>query len=408
MTCKTVLALLLISNSKENCNWKKHLSIIALLVFAISSYEVYATMFLVGFLAALFLQIYLGEKLSWRQLGNVFCLHVLYVILAIIAWGVLIFLSQALNLYVPGSGPARDILWLGNIQSLTHALLRLTPDLFGYFVWNSLFYFALLELWFAAAIAVYFTSKKRQYCAKLSLILLLMFLSMFALSIIQCKAQPYRTCQAFAVFVCFFFMLFYHRHGSRNFIVNLAFVFIILFQSKELALMSKIERESSEYATYCFRTLGHEIKQEFPDHAQREVVVIGYSRDWPKTSGRDTMQPPFFYSKHMLGHYQSMGLQQFYVDFHEQSPLLLKYHTGISAKKLSDEERLHWSQIVAEAKQPAWPAKGYIQEYDKQIVVNMGLAEAPKSSEFWLQMLGYLKPFLGENLQQKLLRQLTL
>lgn len=159
--------------------------------------------------------------------------------------------------------------------------------------------------------------------------------------------------------------------------------------------MTKFECESSEHATFCFKTLGHEIKSAFPDYNKRQVIIVGACQEGRQLSGADTLQPPIFYKCQTLGYYQHIGLHYFYSDSRKQSRKLLEYHTGIIVDDLPDDELQLWRERVQSAQQPAWPARGYIQEIDGNIVVNMGFAERGVQTAFLNRMIDFAKRLLG-------------
>lgn len=389
------VSLLLIRRMENGNGWSSHFLPVFLLMVVFSCYESFTLVYSVVVLAALFLRTCLGDTIDLKILWKTLWRHGFYLMGALLLWGILIWISQSLNCYELAPGVGRDILWLSDPKTLHWAAANLLPDIFGYYVFNSMFYFALLEFWLAVAVACYFIWRKRDQFWILSGILILMLIAIFSLSLLQCFAHKYRTCQTFPVFVGFFLMLFYQWHGSGSKVVKIALFFIILFQTKELALMTKFERESSEHASYCFKTLGFDIKRQVPDYNEKKVIIAGSCREWQQLSGEDTLQLPFLYKFQHLGYYQNIGNNRFYLDSREEPRKLLEYHTGIIAESLSEEDLKTWRERVLADGQPAWPSSGYIREIDGNILVNMGYEEPVVQPSFLSRMIAFAKQILG-------------
>lgn len=166
---------------------------------------------------------------------------------------------------------ATGILWLEN--SLFMVCENLWKGVLSQYILKGIIYFPITELLFCMII-FFITGAilcKRIRCMLLMFPWIGMFGSLFLLSIIQGTVSPYRTCQVFAVFVSFsFMMLIYvaetcHIKYSRWLYVSLICVggILCIRQAVYLNQFLMANYLRSEEEAYTIRNIGKTLKSEF-------------------------------------------------------------------------------------------------------------------------------------------------
>ena len=280
--CFIALSLILFNEYWKNKNIKKYICGTIFLWFAISLYESFAVVYVMGVFLLLLLKIlYENEtKQSIKEYiltGLKFAIPLVIVVLfnCIITNMIILIWQKEINLYADKNILYGDLGIAGGIKNLFNTVMEK-------YIINGLGYlpitFLVISSLISFVLGIILSVKKRNFLIFLSI--LGMNLSLLMLSIIQGKASYYRTCQQFYLFVSFIFMILTQcilNMNIKKYFKN-AFLFImflmIFYQVKEISKLQYINDLRYQKEKNDMILIANELQAKY-DVENKAVIFIG-------------------------------------------------------------------------------------------------------------------------------------
>lgn len=270
---------------KENILIK--LITIVSLTFAISFYETAANIYLFGVVLICFLDLMYESKMGanhWKRFLGIMCYMVrmlLYSILArrVIRTGILYLFH--IQPYAYRSASSVSWLYKNSFEASLGYLIRLLCQfLRDYFavavIYYPVFLFVLATIFFVGYV-IYQTIKNR----KVSLLVygMLTYLSLYALSVVQCEILGYRACQTFSIFVGVTLLLATEALLKKNAWmkgIGITVIVILLINSAyDLNHWFALDYRKTEMEMKVIDQIAYDLKAGDYNIEEKPIVVVG-------------------------------------------------------------------------------------------------------------------------------------
>lgn len=374
-----------------------------LLCLAVYLYESFAAVYLCGiFMIFIIEYVYNKENFKFLELLKKGLMFILPLIVAIVLGRVIIAVIWRVFDITESENAEKTIIYLkfgiiGGIKNLVKTFI-------GSYVLTATYYLPLTVLAISFVILVILAIKdsiKNKSC-----IVLLLFVglcvSTLALSIVQGMASPYRTCQTFAIFISFAFMIGVQDvlEKSKFKVLNGILIFIVFtvvfYQAKELHRQFYINYMRYENEKNTIVTIGNELIRNhdtskpvyfvgsygYGKNVLDELMVseddirLKFSRKLNYILGNPSATYDYEYmyairyGQTNVNSYINWSINAFWRDEKANVELikwfnLLGYNIKAGGKNMMDEVKK-----VSENNSNHFPKAGYIVETDKYIVVN--------------------------------------
>ncbi len=399
--CFIATSLILINETWKTNKIKSFIAGIILLWCAISSYEAFAVVYVMGVFLLLFVkQVFSDDKI--KNLKQYFLLGFKFAIPLIIALMfnfvitrlVLIVFKVNVSIY-----PAKNIMYgelglIGGIKNLFHTIMiSYVINALGYMPMTILDVSCIISI----IIGIVLTIKKKD--AKIILTVFGMNLTLILLSILQGRAAYYRTCEHFPLFVSMIFLIvvqYLETAKLKKILKNTAFFFVFLvifYQVKETYKWEYINYLKYEKEKNDMILLGNELEKNY-DVENKPVIFIGeYElQDAVKrtiTIKKDSLHYKVldYYNKHFYDNKLDVDNYEITIDSmksyiqwgkgaflaegeaNAENIKFLKYH-GYDFKVGTDSMYVNAIVLSRLNDLPRWPKEGSIVEMEDCIVVN--------------------------------------
>ena len=198
-------------------------------------------------------------------------------------------------------------------------------------------------------------------------LMLMIFVTLFGLTLLQGVPQPYRTCQTFPVFVAFVSMLWFARCKYRRLGTALVML-VVVFQMKELCFWQAYDLETSRHTWHTILSIERDLKQ-IPDIAHKKIIVRGS----PEIKFDPHRLPVPF---NLKNHFSFTGEKPC-----PSSGILSGYQFCILMRRYTDLSVEHFNRTTPAVhfpdKMPTYPQTGYIVEAGDFVIVNLGEQVVP-------------------------------
>ena len=398
----TVISLLIMNEYLNRNNYSYIIISSIIMCFAISFYESFAAVYLLGCFCILILSYFYSDIKKgfidiFKRLITIILPLIFGILLKSIISNSLIFL---LSLQKSPRG-LRQIAWM-SVPFISN-LKRLIKDIFENYFIASASYLPILIYVIATIICLFLAiySAVKYKSNKLLLLFFGLYLCTVSLAIVQGTISPYRTCQVFAVFIAFIFMLFNEVVSKKKImrVIALILIFImVLKQSEDLSQWFYLDSLRFQQDKYIAYSLGYELNKNYD--MTKPVVFIGYPkvskyisdyRSINKNSivrkAQDAMisilpsKSKSFISERMDNRFNetnsnnlfaAWGVDAFMEPFHKPNIELLKFFDicGFSLVE-GNLEQYNKAYIISD-KMPSWPKEGSIKDEGTFIIVNFG------------------------------------
>lgn len=397
--CITAISLMLTYEFIENSSKKAYLISPILLCIAISLYESFAAVYLIGVFIILFLKIlYSKKKFKFKEMViyiiKFFITMILALILNFIIIKALFYILDLTKNYNANKIITYSTLGiLGGIRNLLKSIIN------NYIVCATCYFpltTFLLSIILIGIIGFVKSIKNKRFL--IMIISLAIIISSISLSFVQGQASPYRTCQTFAVLVGFSFMIFTNdivksrilKNWFKIFCIFLIFV-LTFFQVKDLHKWFYVNYLRYEEEKNTIISIGNEI-QKYCD-TNKPVVFIGtfkvsdiiMEKAYLSSStikGKMYIQIYNIFNKENLlieekkyirkipdsnvNSYISWGV----ISFEPSAEIIKWYHLLGYDFKFPTIDIYH-KAIEKSTSMPCWPKDGAISEYEDYILVNL-------------------------------------
>lgn len=276
----TIIALIITREFIENKKIKNLLYSSVLLCIAISLYESFASVYLLGIFMILILENIFSEKkiLLKKNIFRFFIL-ILTLVISIIMNSIIIKILFSIFDLQKNQYAAKTIYYLtmgifGGIKNLIKGIIE------NYFL-CSVFYFPLTI--FSVSICICFIYGIIKSITKKNMLISILFigliLSSLSLSIIQGSSAPYRTCQTFAILTGFIFMILSNdilkikKIKILKYILITIIYMIIFYQVQDLHKWFYINYQRYEEEKNIIVSIGNKIQENY-DYS-KPIVFIG-------------------------------------------------------------------------------------------------------------------------------------
>lgn len=263
-----------------NSKHKWLLATVAILLMAavVSTYESFATVFLLSLTMILFLQYLYNyrdlvfDKKKWIKYVMAF--------VGVAAAAVILEYSTTtiyMNLHhiVPSKFASTGIAWLGS-NGITGNIVPLMRSMYGSFVNPDIGYLPITIFQITTVVLAIFTVVTSVVRKNYWLLLFasLLVLSLFSLSFVQGVASPFRVCQGFALFIAFIVMIIYDQtpRKIRPLILFLA-VYLVIMQTYDLTKWFYNDNQRYQEEKTVMLEVSYDIKSKFD--TTKPVVFIG-------------------------------------------------------------------------------------------------------------------------------------
>jgi len=262
--------------------------VILLLTLAISFYESAASLFLTGFLAIIFIELWKNGKQSVFRGGKFFFALLFaarYLIYAMVARRVV----RAVIMRVFGIAPyafyrsVSSLEWItkGGMDRIGENIREFMANLYcEYFavgvIYYPIFLFVICSVLFLCTVC-YQTWKKRD--ALLGICGLGTYASLFVLSVISGTAMEYRACQNFTIFVALVFagivMWLMNAKKSLQICVGTCLCIALLYSVYDMNQWFALDYEKTEYEMGVIDQIAEDLNSGNYNIAEKPIVVVG-------------------------------------------------------------------------------------------------------------------------------------
>ena len=247
--------------------------------FALSLYESFASVYLLGVSAVLILKFFFDDNYQKDIKTSLYSLvKFLFPVIA----GTIAYFAVSIPFRILASVPnlaENSISWLNG--GIISTFLYLMKSMIGMYAVNALVYFPLslflivCFVWLAATIIV---SAKRK-SSTLLLLGLITIVFLFSLSFILGEAASYRMCQSFALFIGFFAILLMHliifsnlNKQTKTIAISLVFL-VILYQTSFLNTLFYATYVDYTYAKNTITDIARELNSNYD--ISKPVIFVG-------------------------------------------------------------------------------------------------------------------------------------
>ncbi len=381
-----VIGLILVYHMEEKFKWTQSMIITLLLTLILSIYESFAPVYLCLICAILFVDLLLNnKKYKWKDLFIRIVNWLIPLVLSIILMKLIVKLLIVIFSVTGPSRAANQIYYFTN--GIVPTIKRLFYSIIENYVIKSLFYFPIFVLMVMMILFFFFgiyQSVKRKN-GKILLMTLGTISTLFALSIVQGYASPYRTCQVFPFFIATVSLILSYyvlQNKSKYFkaFILILFSLTIFYQTKELHKYFYLN-----YLRYDHeKTVLTDILNDLEDYDTSKPVVFIGGLDLPEFISKEVSIPtdslryqivkklyknpiPLRIPEANISPYISWAIYA----FEEPNTELFKWVTmlGYSLKQGTIEmynEAMKYQSILER-----YPKKGYIYELKDFIIVNI-------------------------------------
>ncbi|MGN1324870.1 MAG: glucosyltransferase domain-containing protein [Candidatus Spyradenecus sp.] len=360
-----------------------------LLATAISAYESFLFVYLVGLLLTLLIRLHRGEITAWRDLLPAARKPLITLIAALIIRSLVIFaISFAVTYAKDGGGAAKTIAWFDVecLRDLLDLCLKLPLKFAYYYLIYAPFNIALALFW-AALLGGAGLFLKRPHRLLAATLLLALLGSLFALSLMMGNVQPYRNCQSFALLVgCLLPLLLARTLRPRPARLLLAIALLFLC-TKQTSLYFDADLRAWQRASFDYYTLAHDLQTSQALQKGKPVYFVGHTTHGASLT--DSLLPHALtkpLSTFLPSPYQHAAWTHFPISY--QARVILRERYGLTALPLRNPPGPTQAELLALAEReqiPAFPHPGYIREFDDKILIHAGSATDP--SRPWRQRL---------------------
>ncbi len=376
-----------------------------LLCLAVYLYESFAAVYLCGIFMILIIEyLYNKNRMKFFDLIKKGFLFVIPLVIAIIGGYIFVRILMKLLHLEKSNYSAKTIIYTGN--TLSHVWGWFVKTTIERYILPVTYYLPITVLVLATVLYIIFLIKSS--IKEKSLILLLLFIwlgiAVSSLSIIQGIAAMYRTCQTFAIFIAFVFMLVAHemyKENTNKWVKNIFIIIvytIIFYQVKDLNGWFVTNYQRYEIEKNAIINIGDEISENYdinkpvyfvgsyslPDvitgrmYLNRESNAFNISSKLNKLLGNKSEKFKkdsnigIYYGESNIISYIDWSISAFEKD-DKVSVDLIKFFNYMGYDFKAGNRDIYEEYIVplCEGK-PEWPKKGSIFETDKYIIVNFG------------------------------------
>lgn len=359
------------------------------LSIAISAYESFLFVYLVGLLLSLVLSLQRKEYASWRDLllaarSPLITLFAALLIRMVVIFALGFVVSYAKN----GGGAAKTIAWLevGSLRELLGVCLKLPFKLAYYYLAYTPFNIALALFW-ATLLGAAVRFIRRPHRLMVTLLLLALLISLFGITLLLGDVQPYRNCQAFALLVACLLPLLLARWVRSRPLRFLLAVGILFLCTKQTSLYFDVDLRAWQRAAFNYQTLAHDLQTAHVFQKNKPIYFIGSTSHGASLT--DSLLPNALtkpLSTLLPSPYQHAAWTHFPNSY--QCRVILRDLYGLADIPLKNPDDLTQADLIAIAdreKIPAFPLPGYIRELDDKILIRAGSSQDP--SRPWRQRL---------------------
>ena len=251
---------------------------VLLMAAVVSTYESFATVFLLGLVMILFLQ-YLY---NYKDLGFDKKQWIKYVVAFVGVAAVAVILEYSvttiyMNLHhiVPSKFASTGIVWLGS-NGLLGNITPFMKSMYSSFMNPSIGYLPItifqITTVVLAVFAVVASVVRKNYWVLLFAGLLV--LSLFSLSFVQGVASPFRVCQGFALFIAFVAIIIYDQTPKKiKPLILVTIVYLVTIQTYDLTKWFYNDNQRYQEERIVMLEVSHDIKSNFD--TTKPVVFIG-------------------------------------------------------------------------------------------------------------------------------------
>ena len=355
-----ISAILIYEGYSANCKKKEYILPALIFTLGISMYESCCQTFLV---AILFCSLYnlVNKKQDTKNILKFLLTAITILICSIILNYFILYLFYFIG--VPNE--LAQMAGEKQIDWLKYGLIDGTILVFKYitaYTVKNIQYFPVLEFVVATVIglvlSIYYSIKNKD--TNVFNIYIVIVLSNFALSILQCTYIMYRTCTSWSLFVAGVFTVTYTIMSNKKHLKTIAIVFatlLVLWQTRDLN-----QWFYSEYIKY---------QRDLKDAYQIADDIKKYAKDVSKPIVFAGMPDKGFQTANQIGA-QSNGLSVVWWGqkaFNDNSYELIKFinSLGYRYRKPTDEQYEKGKQLAEELEN--YPKEGYVKEFEDIIVV---------------------------------------
>ena len=400
--CLTALSLIVFYEFL-NCKQKKLAILSGIYLWgAISLYESFATVYIMGVLAIILIKILFvnDKKVKLRK-------HILEGIWYIINLAVVIMINGAITslilniLHIPiSTNPFKEISY--KTEGIIGGIDKLIDNTIINFLINALGYLPITILVISSIISIIMSIvlSIRKRDVSIFVVMLGMNITILSLSIIQGDSAAYRTCQQFQLFVGIIFMILSQlvlslnlKKCLKNIFVFMAF-FVIFYQVKEMYYLQYINNLRYQYEKAAVISIANEITSKY-NYKEKPVVFCGIYKLPDSISKYTRIKPNSLHYK-VLDYYNknfydnqienietykvTQSSVQSYIEWalsgflNEGIPNieLIKYFNLLGYDFKAGTMEMFFESFYVSAKDdvPEWPKDGSIFETEEYIVVH--------------------------------------
>lgn len=327
---------------------------------AISMYEACCQTYIAGLLICMLILI-IKDKKDSKDIFQFFAKGIGILIVSIILYYVILKLFYIIGIPNNLSG-GRTIYWFQN--GIINGIKILSKNIIEYTI-NRISYFPVLELLVCAIIglilSIYISVKRKN--VYIFDIYILLVISNFALSILQCKQILYRTCISWNLFVATIVTAVIILFQNTKNIKRICYVFVVLlvlWQTRDLNQWFYNEDVKYQNDIYMGHYIANDIMKN-TNYKSKPIVFAGLYKDKIGVENQ-------------IGA-QSNGFTMFNWGpraFDDNSYELIKFFRmlGYVFKAPNAEQWNRGNELASEMEK--YPKDGYIKEYDDIIVVKLG------------------------------------
>ncbi|MGN0886073.1 MAG: hypothetical protein ACI4RT_03655 [Candidatus Spyradenecus sp.] len=359
------------------------------LAIAISAYESFLFVYLVGLLLTLLLRLHRGEITTWRDLLPAARKPLVTLFSALLIRSAVIFaIGFAVTYAKDGGGAAKTIAWfeVESLRDLLDLCLKFPLKFAYYYLVYAPFNIALALFW-ATLLGAVVHFIKRTHRRLATLLLLALLISLFGLTLLMGNVQPYRNCQAFALLVAYLLPFFLTRWVRPRALRILLAISILFLCTKQISLYFDADLRAWQRATLNYQTLARDLQAAQVFQKNKPIYFIGYTSQGASLT--DSLLPNALtkpLSSLLPSPYQHAAWTYFPAGY--QGRVILRDLYGLADIPLQNPENLSQADLLSIAERehiPAFPHPGYIRELDDKILIRAGTSQ--DSSRPWRQRL---------------------
>lgn len=347
-----------------------------LICFIISAYESFATVYLLGILIVLILQLIYNKEHHKGLFFNIkkFCVYLIPLALGVVIEGTVTNLIMKIFKIKASHNGANGIAYFAKTsKSFLEIVSSVFKGIYQNYILNAEIYLPILilDICLVACVVLLIFYAIKHKSATLALLFTGTILCLISLSLIQGVVSPYRTCQVFYLFVAFIGLLsvqtilYYVKvKGIQVAAVAIAAI-AIFYQGNFLNKIFYGDYLRSEEEQVIINEIAYELDSNFD--TTKPIIFVGINRtsDNVKT---------FFYkdgkkiTQTVGSSYITWGVKS----FGEVNTELLKYFKLCGHTYKQGTEKQYVQAVKLQKSMASWPKQGSVLDNGDYIIVNLG------------------------------------